>query len=89
MFSPPESGGMTHLLDKNTPGVQSGAKKKSCTISSVKKKLYDRNHDFNRVHNVSCMQNLGGGGEGVIKVHYGLGENSELFIVVEAQPRPQ
>ena len=43
--------------------------------------------DFNRVHNVSCMQNLGGGG--VIKVHYGLGENSELFIVVEAQPRPQ
>ena len=30
----------------------------------------------------------GGGGE-VIKVHYGLGENSELFIVVEAQPRPQ
>ena len=64
MFSPPESGGMTHLLDKNTPGVQSGAKKKSCTISSVKKKLYDRNHDFNRVHNVSCMQNLGGGGGG-------------------------
>ena len=60
MFSPPESGGMTHLLDKNTPGVQSGAKKKSCTISSVKEKLYDRNHDFNRVHNASCMQNLGG-----------------------------
>ena len=26
---------------------------------------------------------------GVIKVHYGLGENSESFIVVEAQPRPQ
>ena len=26
---------------------------------------------------------------GLIKVHYGLGENSELFIVVEAQPRPQ
>ena len=30
-----------------------------------------------------------GEGGGVIKVHYGLGENSELFIVVEAQPRPQ
>ena len=29
------------------------------------------------------------GGGGVIKVHYGLGENSELFIVVEAQPHPQ
>ena len=28
-------------------------------------------------------------GGGVIKVHYGLGENSELFIVVEAQPRLQ
>ena len=29
------------------------------------------------------------GGGGVIKGHDGLGENSELFIVVEAQPRPQ